>query len=125
VRGECHIYGDARVLHNSMVIAAKGLTPDHEQILKIYDKATVSRSRVVHQAQIYGEALVNYAPVEHRAEVFDNAILEGNDLNNVWFATVKAYGNARLIAGFGRDAIPTVRYSSGGGECNGRRQLHH
>ncbi|MDO1787366.1 hypothetical protein Q2339_24095, partial [Escherichia coli] len=45
VRGECHIFGEARVLHNSVVIAAKGLTPDHEQILKIYDKATVSQSR--------------------------------------------------------------------------------
>ncbi|MFH5070321.1 YdcK family protein [Enterobacter cloacae complex sp. 2024EL-00215] len=113
VRGECHIYGDARVLHNSMVIAAKGLTPDHDQILKIYDKATVSRSHVVHQAQIYGEALVNYAFIEHRAEVFDNAILEGNDLNNVWVCDcAKVYGNARLIAGFGEDAIPTVRYSS-------------
>jgi hypothetical protein len=67
-----------------VVIAAKGLTPDHDQILQIYDKATVSQSRIVHQAQIYGEAMVNFAFVEHRAEVFDNAILEGNELNNVW-----------------------------------------
>ena len=113
VRGECHIFGEARVLHNSVVIAAKGLTPDHEQILKIYDKATVSQSRIVHQAQIYGEAMVNYAFVEHRAEVFDSAILEGNDLNNVWVCDcAKVYGNARVIAGFDDDAIPTVRYSS-------------
>ena len=81
------------MLHNSVVIAAKGLTPDHEQILKIYDKATVSQSRIVHQAQIYGEAMVNYAFVEHRAEVFDSAILEGNDLNNVWVCDcAKVYG---------------------------------
>lgn len=113
VRGECHIYGDARVIHNSVVIAAKGLTPDQEQILKIYDRATVSESRIVHQAQIYGDALVSYAFIEHRAEVFDRAILEGNDLNNVWVCDcAKVYGNARLIAGFDDDAIPTVRYSS-------------
>ena len=66
-----------------MIIAAKGLTPDRADP-KIYDNATVSQSRVVHQAQIYGEAIVNYAFIEHRAEVFDKAILEGNDINNVW-----------------------------------------
>lgn len=113
VRGECRIYGAARVLHHSVVIAAKGLTPDHEQILQIYDKATVSQSRIVHQAQIYGEAMVNFAFVEHRAEIFDSAILEGNDLNNVWVCDcAKVYGSARVIAGFDDDAIPTVRYSS-------------
>ncbi|MEH0885225.1 YdcK family protein [Enterobacter sp. UNJFSC 003] len=113
VRGECSIYGDARILHNSMVIAAKGLTPDHEQVLRICDNATVSESRIVHQAQIYGEAMLSYAFVEHRAEVFDNAILEGNEINNVWVCDcAKVYGNARLIAGFDDDAIPTVRYSS-------------
>ncbi|WP_297122792.1 YdcK family protein [uncultured Enterobacter sp.] len=113
VRGECHIYGDARILHNSMIVAAIGLTPDREQILKIYDRATVSQSRIVHQAQIYGDAMVNYAFVEHRAEVFDNAILEGNELNNVWVCDcAKVYGSARLIAGLEDDAIPTLRYSS-------------
>lgn len=40
-------------------------------------------------------------------------ILEGSDLNNVWVCDcAKVYGNARLIAGFDDDAIPTVRYSS-------------
>ena len=113
VRGECHIYGNARVLHHSQVIAAKGLTPDHEQILKIYGNATVSESRIVHQAQIYGEAMVSNAFVEHRAEVFDHAILEGNELNNVWVCDcAKVYGHARLIAGKEEDAIPTLRYSS-------------
>ena len=68
VRGECHIFGDARILHNSVIIAAKGLTPDHDQILQIYDKATVSRSRVVHQAQIYGEAMVNNAFIEQQQD---------------------------------------------------------
>lgn len=113
IRGECHIFGNARVLHHSQIIAAKGLTPDNDQILQIYGNATVSQSRVVHQAQIYGDALVNYAFIEHRAEVFDNAILEGNDLNNVWVCDcAKVYGNARLIAGKDDDAIPTLRYSS-------------
>ncbi|EKS6648472.1 hypothetical protein QCD57_002255 [Enterobacter hormaechei] len=113
VRGECRIAGDARVLHNSMVIAAKGLTPDREQILQIYDRATVSQSRIVHQAQIYGDAMVTWAFVEHRAEVFDRAILEGNALNNVWVCDcAKVYGNARLLAGSEDDAIPTLRYSS-------------
>ena len=56
---------------------------------------------------------MNFAFVEHRAEVFDNAILEGNDLNNVWVCDcAKVYGNARVIAGYDEDAIPTVRYSS-------------
>ncbi|HAS1786926.1 YdcK family protein [Enterobacter pasteurii] len=113
VRGECHIAGDARVLHNSTIVAAKGLTPDHDQILKIYDRATVSQSRIVHQAQIYGDAMVTHAFVEHRAEVFDRAILEGNEINNVWVCDcAKVYGNARLLAGLDDDAIPTVRYSS-------------
>ncbi|WP_368543306.1 YdcK family protein [Enterobacter soli] len=113
IRGECHIFGNARVLHQSQVIAAKGLTPDREQILQIYGNATVSQSRVVHQAQIYGDALVSFAFIEHRAEVFDNAILEGNDLNNVWVCDcAKVYGSARLIAGHDDDAIPTLRYSS-------------
>lgn len=113
VRGECHLYGNARVLHNSTIVAAIGLTPDREQILKIFDNATVSQSRVVHQAQIYGDAIVNFAFVEHRAEVFDNALIEGNDLNNVWVCDcAKVYGNAKLIAGTEEDAIPTLRYSS-------------
>ncbi|WP_422731040.1 YdcK family protein [Leclercia pneumoniae] len=113
VHGECHLYGNARILHNSVVIAAKGLTPDRDLILQIYGNATVSESRVVHQAQIYGNAIVNWAFIEHRAEVFDNALLEGNDLNNVWVCDcAKVYGNARLRAGREEDAIPTLRYSS-------------
>lgn len=113
VRGECHLFDNARVLHNSMVIAAKGLTPDREQILQIFGDATVSESRVVHQAQIYGNAIVTWAFIEHRAEVFENALLEGNELNNVWVCDcAKVYGNARLRAGREDDAIPTLRYSS-------------
>lgn len=113
IRGECHIFGNARILNHSVVIAAKGLTADHEQILKIYGNATVSQSRVVHQAQIYGDAVVNFAFIEHRAEVYDHALIEGNDLNNVWVCDcAKVYGNARLIAGVDDDAIPTLRYSS-------------
>ncbi len=113
VRGECHLFDNARILHNSLVIAAKGLTPDPNQILRIFGEATVSQSRVVHQAQIYGNAIVSYAFVEHRAEVFENALLEGNEVNNVWVCDcAKVYGNARLLAGLEEDAIPTLRYSS-------------
>lgn len=113
VRGQCHIFGDARVLHGCEIIAAKGLTPDSEQILQIYDRATLTRSRVVHQAQIYGDAMLHYAFVEHRAEVFDFAILDGNELNDVWVCDcAKVYGSARILAGREEDAIPTLRYSA-------------
>lgn len=113
VRGECHLFGEARVLNESDIIAAKGLTKDATQILQIYDHATVSRSRIVHQAQIYGEAIVDQAFIEHRAEVFDAALIQGNEENNVWICDcAKVYGSARVVAGQGEDAIPTLRYSS-------------
>lgn len=113
VRGECHLFGNARVLNDCDIIAARGLTRDSEQILQIYDRATVSRSRVVHQAQIYGDAMVDQAFIEHRAEVFDAALIQGNEENNVWLCDcAKVYGQARVVAGRGEDAIPTLRYSS-------------
>ncbi|MGK9174981.1 hypothetical protein KXR87_17460 [Yokenella regensburgei] len=113
VRGACHLFGDARILHGSEIIAAKGLTLDSEQMLQIYDRATLTHTRVLHQAQIYGDAMLNYAFVEHRAEVFDYAILDGNDLNDVWVCDcAKVYGHARITAGREEDAIPTLRYSS-------------
>lgn len=113
VRGECLIRNDARVLHHSDIIAVRGLTLEHDQILQIYDRATVSASRIVHQAQIYGDAIINHAFIEHRAEVFGFALLEGNEENNVWVCDcAKVYGHARLIAGTQEDAIPTLRYSA-------------
>lgn len=113
VSGLCLLSGHARILHHSQVIAAQGLTPDNDRVLQIYGNATVSRSRVVHQAQIYGNAIVNHAFIEHRAEVFEDALLEGNDENAVWVCDcAKVYGHARLAAGPGEDAIPTLRYSS-------------
>lgn len=113
VRGECHLFGEARILNECDIIAAIGLTRDSTQHLQIYDRATVSRSRIVHQAQIYGDAIVDQAFIEHRAEVFDAALLQGNDVNNVWVCDcAKVYGNARVVAGSGEDAIPTLRYSS-------------
>ncbi|MDY1035658.1 YdcK family protein [Lelliottia sp. CFBP8978] len=113
VRGRCHLFGQARILDQSTIIAAIGLTADREQILKIFDNATVRHSRVVHQAQIYGNATVDYAFIEHRAEVFENALIDGNEINNVWVCDcAKVYGNARLVAGLEDDAIPTLRYSS-------------
>lgn len=113
VRGECHLFGDARILNECDIIAALGLTRDSTQHLQIYDRATVSRSRVVHQAQIYGDAIVDQAFIEHRAEVFEAALIQGNEENNVWICDcAKVYGNARVVAGNGEDAIPTLRYSS-------------
>lgn len=113
VRGECLLCGDARIVCDSEIIAAKGLTRENDQLLQIYDRATVSNSRVVHQVQIYGDAMINYAFIEHRAEVFDFARVEGNEENNVWICDcAKVYGHARVIAGTDEDAIPTLRYSS-------------
>lgn len=113
VRGECLLSGDARVLCHSEIIAAKGLTRESAQTLQIYDRATVSNSRIVHQVQLYGDATIRYAFIEHRAEVFDFAHVEGNEENNVWICDcAKVYGRARVIAGTGEDAIPTLRYSS-------------
>lgn len=125
-QGECWIYDvnsvvfagarirdDARLLPHCQVIAARGLTADRDKVLQIYQRATVSASRILHQAQIYGDAFVEHAFVEHRAEVFDQARLEGNEENDVWVCdNARVYGHARLIAGRGEDAIPTVRYSS-------------
>jgi hypothetical protein len=54
-----------------LIIAAQGLTADRDKFLQIYQRATVSASRIVHQAQIYGDAFVEHAFVEHRAEIFD------------------------------------------------------
>lgn len=56
-------------LCDSEIIAARGLTRESDQLLQIYERAAVSNSRVVHQAQIYGDAMINYAFIEHRAEV--------------------------------------------------------
>lgn len=113
VFGQCVITGEARVLNNSHIQATMGMTPCGHQQLRIDDRATVSASRVVHQAQIFGHAIVNHGFIEHRAQIFDNAILEGNGLNNVWVCDqAKVYGSARIIAGTGDDEIPTLRYSS-------------
>lgn len=102
-----------RVFSPLPVIAARGLTADRDKVLQIYQRATVSASRILHRAQIYGDAFVEHAFVEHRAEVFDRARLEGNEENDVWVCdNARVYGHARLIAGRGEDAIPTVRYSS-------------
>lgn len=113
VCGDCHLFGDARILQQSEIIAARGLTVERDRILQVYDRATVINSRIVHQAQIYGDAIVSYAFIEHRAEVFDDALIEGNGENNVWICDcAKVYGRAQVIAGTGDDAIPTLRYSS-------------
>lgn len=96
-----------------MIVAAQGLTPDHQLLLQIYDRARVSASRIVHCAQIYGDAVIRYAFIEHRAEVFDFASIEGNEENNVWLCDcAKVYGHAQVKAGIEEDAIPTIHYSS-------------
>jgi len=113
IRGYCHLADNAQILPHSLIIAAQGLTADSDKILRIYQRATVSASRIVHQAQVYGDAFVEHAFVEHRAEIFDCARLEGNDENDVWVCdNARVYGHARIIAGREEDAIPTLRYSS-------------
>lgn len=113
VSGECVLSDDARILNGSEIVAARGLTVDNDAMLRIYERATVNHSRIVHQAQIYGDAIVNYAFIEHRAEVFDFALLEGNEENDVWVCDcAKVYDRGRLVAGRGEDAIPTLRYSA-------------
>lgn len=113
VSGECFIYDQARILDGCQIIAVRGLTADRDQLLQIYGSATVTASRVVHQAQIYGNATVSNAFIEHRAEVFGNAMLEGNEENNIWICDcARVFDNARIVAGSGDDQIPTVRYSS-------------
>ncbi|ENE48140.1 putative transferase [Escherichia coli P0304777.10] len=117
VCGQCRIFGHALINQHSMIVAAQGLTPDHQLLLQIYDRARVSASRIVHQAQIYGDAVVRYAFIEHRAEVFDFASVEGNEENNVWLCDcAKVYGHAQVKAGIEEDAIPTIHYSSQGAE---------
>ncbi|MFV2371695.1 YdcK family protein [Escherichia coli] len=113
VCGQCRIFGHALINQHSMIVAAQGLTPDHQLLLQIYDRARVSASRIVHQAQIYGDAVIRYAFIEHRAEVFDFASIEGNEENNVWLCDcAKVYGHAQVKAGIEEDAIPTIHYSS-------------
>lgn len=113
VYGQCRIFGHALIDQHSMIVAAQGLTPDHQLLLQIYDRARVSASRIVHQAQIYGDAVVRYAFIEHRAEVFDFASVEGNEENNVWLCDcAKVYGHAQVKAGIEEDAIPTIHYIS-------------
>ncbi|MEN0614922.1 YdcK family protein [Klebsiella indica] len=113
IRGACQVADNARILPHSLIIAAQGLTADHDKILRIHQQAIVSASQIVHQAQIYGNAFVEYAFIEHRAEIFDHARLEGNAENTIWVCdNARVYGNARIIAGHEEDAIPTLRYSS-------------
>lgn len=129
VYGQCRIFGHALIDQHSMIVAAQGLTPDHQLLLQIYDRARVSASRIVHQAQIYGDAVVRYAFIEHRAEVFDFASIEGNEENNVWLCDcAKVYGHAQVKAGIEEDAIPTIHYSSQVAEyaiVEGNRVLKH
>lgn len=118
VRGNCLISGHARVMNGSHIQAVTGLTDCEQQQLCITDQATVSASRVVHQAQVYGHAIVNHGFIEHRAKIYDHAIIEGNDLNNVWVCdSAQVYGQARIVAGRGDDEIPTLRYSTRVYEC--------
>lgn len=113
VHGTCHLFGHARIGERSQIIGAKGLTAEQDRELQIFDSARLSHCRVVHQAQIYGNAWLNYVFVEHRAEIYDHARLEGNEENNIWVCDcAKVYGHAHIIAGYGDDEIPTLRYSA-------------
>lgn len=113
VHGHCHLFGSAYIGEQCQIVGAKGLTADSDLPLQIYDRARLTDCRVVHQAQIYGDALLCHAFIEHRAEIYDRARLEGNEANNIWVCDcARVYGNARIIAGHGEDAIPTLRYSA-------------
>lgn len=112
ISGRCFI-GDVAHVSDCDILALQGLTDDHEQRLRIADRASVHASRVVHQAQIYGSALVSYAFIEHRAEVYGHAIIEGNEENDVWLCDcAQVYGHAHVVAGRGLDETPTLRYST-------------
>ncbi len=112
VRGYCRLADEARLLPTAGDCRAR-VNRRSRQSPADHQRATVSASRILHRAQIYGDAFVEHAFVEHRAEVFDRARLEGNEENDVWVCdNARVYGHARLIAGRGEDAIPTVRYSS-------------
>lgn len=113
VCGNCLIDGAAQVLNNSEIDAARGMTANSEQIMRISDAATIKHSRVVHQAQIYDSATLEYAFVEHRAAVYGSATLQGNEEVPVWVCDcAQVYGHARVVAGRADDQCPTLRYSS-------------
>ncbi|PLM60591.1 hypothetical protein CWN35_31400, partial [Klebsiella pneumoniae] len=48
VRGYCRLADEARLLSHCQVIAARGLTADRDKVLQIYQRATVSASRILH-----------------------------------------------------------------------------
>ncbi len=112
VSGECVISDVARI-SDCHVRACQGFTDDTHLRLRIADRASVYASRIVHQAQIYGSALVSYAFVEHRAAIFDHAIIEGNEINDVWICDcAQVCERAQIIAGRGEGESPTLRYSA-------------
>ncbi|SPZ89500.1 putative UDP-3-O-[3-hydroxymyristoyl] glucosamine N-acyltransferase [Shigella boydii] len=89
-----------------MIVAAQGLTPDHQLLLQIYDRARVSASRIVHQAQIYGDAVVGMLLLNIAPKFLIFASVEGNEENNVWLCDcAKVYGHAQVKAGIEEDAI--------------------
>ena len=90
VCGQCRIFGHALINQHSMIVAAQGLTPDHQLLLQIYDRARVSASRIVHQGtNSMAMPSSGMLFIEHRAEVFDFASVEGNEENNVWLCGLR------------------------------------
>ncbi|STW39568.1 transferase [Klebsiella pneumoniae] len=77
------------------MIAARGLTADRDKVLQIYQRATVSASRILHQAQIYGDAFVEHAFVEHRAEVLTRQDLKGTKKTTSGYAITPGYTGTR------------------------------
>lgn len=128
VNGDCFI-GDMARVSNSHILALQGLTQDAEQRLRIGGRACVYASTVVHQAQLYGNARVRYAFVEHRAKIYGNARIEGNEVNDVWVCdSAQAFDNARIVAGYGEDQSPVLRYTtqvSGNAHIEGNCLLKH
>ncbi len=95
------------------MIAARGLTADRDKVLQIYQRATVSASRILHQRKSTAMPSLSMRLSNIGRKCLTEARLEGNEENDVWVCdNARVYGHARLIAGRGEDAIPTVRYSS-------------
>jgi hypothetical protein len=65
VCGQCGIFGHALIDQHSMIVAAQGLTPDHQLLLQIYDRAKVSVLSTRHKFMAMpssGMLLLNIAP---------------------------------------------------------------
>ncbi|EFB9651045.1 hypothetical protein E5G93_00160 [Escherichia coli] len=83
VCGQCRIFGHALINQHSMIVAAQGLTPDHQLLLQIYDRARVSASRIVLEEDAiptihYSSQVAEYAIVEGNCVLKHHVLIGGN-----------------------------------------------